>query len=706
MKKLLCLVGVLFSVLVVNAQKATDNFPVSTNHPFSILNKEDLMKLEKMVPESARSTQPTVRKSSLIRAGENVDTVDYFVAAQSTTSNYKYIPNGGDIFTYNMGIARDGNTVTFKNLLSLYNPADYTPTVEYEFSGTYDEATKTITVPTPSEFENAVVVASISNYYVGTLVCGQIDASGTLTTDDALVFHVEGDFEKLTCDQSIAVAYFPPSGGQAYGLYKSYRRMVICIPKETGDLYHFNESLDLGKTFPNVDPVKDSIAIVNIGKGELEYVVEVESDPEGTILSPSVGTIPGLSHAYAVFEMAGTEPVEIEANAMINYDTGDSEGRIIIPITGNIVPMPDYSVIVKNGDFTFNTSTDYPFKIVEFNNAPAAQSGVEGAAAISDLYVKFTIPEGKKGIFSFEGYHMNDMSFRYYWGVLSGYFVDSEAPAFSTSDQGPINGTLVFSPGDHFVRFQHQNMYQSGILSNGLYLTSLNMEYEDLPESAAQLKTESLNFGNLIVEDGYNTSGTQDILIENQGAQTLTLESATSDNEEFKADVSNVKPATSLTNLIIPVTFSSSTAGTKTGNITIVTSAGTFVVPVKAKVYEMPDFSQVVVEGLEYMAVSTSPAAPFIIEDGVAYNANCDDGDLTPTTSELRLDLNIPEGKIAYLSWEGHVWGNPMPENPSDFSYWYKDHATRPQSPTTRITPILSIPNRSSLRNTPKWNPR
>lgn len=35
MKKLLCLFGALFAVLMVNAQKVDWNRPVSTNHPFS-----------------------------------------------------------------------------------------------------------------------------------------------------------------------------------------------------------------------------------------------------------------------------------------------------------------------------------------------------------------------------------------------------------------------------------------------------------------------------------------------------------------------------------------------------------------------------------------------------------------------------------------------------------------------------------------------
>ena len=662
------------AVGVTYAQKAADARPVSTDFPFSQISKEDQQQLEKMVPASARSARKAAPKSQLVRAEGDADTVQYFVAAQSTQRNYSYAPDGGDIFTYNVGIVREGNKVTFHNFFNLFNPADYSPNLDTDFSGTYDEATKTVTVPTSSVFEQATVCGMIYNYYIGVLVCGQLTDTGSLIPDDNLVFNVEGDFEKLTTDQAVGVAEYMPNGGQSYGIYKSYRRMVICQPKETGELICFNETLDLGENFPNAEAVKDSVAIINIGKGDVDFIVEVESDPDGYIISGSGGTIPGLSYGYAAFDLAGETPVEeVEANALVNYDNGVSEGSILIGLTGKIVPVPDYSAIVKKGEFTFNTSLENSFYMGEYNGAPAAISGTKGQAGISDLWVYFNVPEGKLGKFSYEGFYKNDPTYRYAWLLMTGYFVDSDAPAYATSDEGDFNGTIEMSPGEHFVRFQHQCNYYSGIESNALYLTGLSLDLEDLPADAATLKTESIDFGNFIVEDGYSVSGTQNIVIQNRGANNLTLNGITSDNEEFKADLSAVEPAGSLKNLEIPITFTSTVAGKKTANITVETSAGTYQVAVKAKVFDMPDFSQVVAEGLEYMEISTDPTYPFIVENGVAYNANCDDGDLVEATSSLNFVFNIPEGKIGYLTWEGRTWGAPRTDNELD--YWYDDKA-------------------------------
>ena len=78
------------------------------------------MQLEKMVPESAKTAQPKAQKA-IKRAGEAVDTVEYYVVSQSTTSNYAFMPNGGDILPHNAGIAIEGSKVTFHNLFGLYH---------------------------------------------------------------------------------------------------------------------------------------------------------------------------------------------------------------------------------------------------------------------------------------------------------------------------------------------------------------------------------------------------------------------------------------------------------------------------------------------------------------------------------------------------------------------------------------------------------
>ena len=130
MRKLLCLAWSLCAVVLVNAQLPVKPSPVNAGSPYSQISKEDQQQLEKMVPANAKAARPAPKAKKRALGAESTDTVSYFVAAQSTKANYSFVPEGGDILTYEMGIVRDGNTVTFHNFFNLYNPADYSPSLD------------------------------------------------------------------------------------------------------------------------------------------------------------------------------------------------------------------------------------------------------------------------------------------------------------------------------------------------------------------------------------------------------------------------------------------------------------------------------------------------------------------------------------------------------------------------------------------------
>ena len=157
------------------------------------------------------------------------------------------------------------------------------------------------------------------------------------------------------------------------------------------------------------------------------------------------------------------------------------------------------------------------------------------------------------------------------------------------------------------------------------------------------------------------------------------LKNISCDNDEFMAETSEVEEAGTLQDLVIPVYLSTRTSGTKTATFTIETSAGTFTVVAKAKVYDQPDFSQIVVEGAEYITFEINPESPYIVENGVAYNVDCESEDLVASSSDsyvngtdLTLSFDIPEGKIGYITWEGTIWGDPI-DNES-YSHIYGDY--------------------------------
>lgn len=229
---------------------ARSRIPEDIN-PWSAQRQFDMNLLKKLIPEGAVKDKSKVEqpRRAVKRAdGFAVDTVDYFAVAQSYYKSYTFTYEGGDILTYDLGIAVDGTKVTFKNLFNLYDPNEtYYTNSEYPVSGTYDPKAKTITIPTSTVFANATVVGEIMGYYTGVLVSGLVDEEGNIAPDDNLVFHVEGDFDKIYTDQAFGVSEYTPDGSASYGIYKFYKSFQIVKPKAGAELIKFNDIIDYGE---------------------------------------------------------------------------------------------------------------------------------------------------------------------------------------------------------------------------------------------------------------------------------------------------------------------------------------------------------------------------------------------------------------------------------------------------------------------------
>lgn len=189
------------------------------------------------------AAQPAHPKRPTMKAESTIDTISYFTAAQSYYTGYSFNADGGDVKTYHVGVAVNGNQVTFKNFFNLYNPNSYAPNVEYDMTGTYDATAKTITIPASTSFANATVVGDLMNYYIGTLIAGQITEAGIITPDENLVLHVDGDFDRIySTGQVIGVAMWTPDGSTNYGVSGSsalLKDISINLPKEVSDLLVF-----------------------------------------------------------------------------------------------------------------------------------------------------------------------------------------------------------------------------------------------------------------------------------------------------------------------------------------------------------------------------------------------------------------------------------------------------------------------------------
>ena len=660
-RRLLLLLVVFGSCLAIAAQPQRDAKSMIPKDfdPWNIQRQFDIKILQDLIPQNAKTSKVkrgTGAKKVIRRADEaKVDTVSYFAVAQSYYKNYSFTYEGGDIQTYNIGVAVDGTKVTLTNLFNLYNADDSSPSYDYPVSGTYDAAAKTITIPTSTVFANATICGILSNYYTGVLMSGEVNKEGKMSPDDNLVFHVDGDFDRIYTNQSFGVANYTQDGSTSYGFNKVYRSFAVNLPKAGANLIKFNDIIEYGETFPKT-PVTKTVTVVNTGSDATDYVTTVEADDNAFTTTTESGTIAGQSATELSFTLNSANIGEYEGLATVEYEGGEP---LLVQMVGSVKDFPDFSKIVKNGDIKFTTNIEYPFEPATLDNGQnVARTTTNGTGnSSSKLTATFTVPEGQLGKLSWKGVSNNK---HYWYSAAGGVFVDdlNTAKYVWQGANEDISKTEEFAPGEHSVRFQFDQSSYTGDAEEGLYVYDLDLQTTTLKADSAEITTPEVNLGNVLLEKGATASIDGSIVIQNKGKNNLKVTAITSDNKEFEGIVTT-DAAEILKDLTIPVRFSTSVAGEKTAKLTITTTAGTFTATVKANAIAMPDYSQIVTEGLDYLTFTANTEHPFIVEDGKAYNANSGVVDKEASKSSFKISFTIPEGKLGYISWDGYSWGTP-----------------------------------------------
>ncbi len=665
----------LFSLTAAQAQLVND---VNLKVPQMPLIETDALNLnpvnlpqvlENFAREQAAKNKDTfTRKSNFVKAPkrEGAQSQQFTVAAQSFQKNNTFVYEGGDFSVWNIGVIIDGTEVTFEHMFQLeaLSP-EWNPYVDNDIVGVYDPEEKTVKIPTPTGANGTV--AAVGNSSTITVISGEVSEDNHINPESHLILDVvtddDGNIIRMTSRYPILLPTY--YGATTYGNNNAFRQFIINLPGDDAYLLPSNTTLNLGECFEE-EEVSKTIQLINLGGATASFVVDVESEPEDFIVcNTATGEVEPGAIKDVEFVLKGVELTDdVEGIATIAYEGGDAEGEFDVVLTGQVVSAPDFSEIVTNGVFMFKTNIDCPWDVItDADGVKWAMSGPKGTKATSDLWVYFTVPEGQIGTLTWIGKYKNNPAFRYAYYNPSGWFIDSDQATAIFQNEGDASGEYEFGPGEHFVRFQHQPQYASGYVDDGLYIRNLNLDLLQCDADAAEVKTTEVDFGYFLLDEGATVDGEQTLVIQNRGANPLTLTSISCDSPEFTF-LTNVEPAKTYEDLNIPVYFSTKEAGVKTATITVVTSAGTYTVPTKATVINTPDFSQIVTEGAEYMTFTTNPSMPFVVENGVAFNYDWTEEDLVEspryaTGVEFTVSFDIPEGKIGYISWDGTVYGNP-----------------------------------------------
>lgn len=683
MKKLsLMLVVSLFALVSTFAQssvKIDRKQKVNAAELKATLNPNDVSFLA--VPENkVDGIIPSVGKQKIKRAASVkqlprrdeavTDTIQYFAVAQSFHSNYTFNYAGGDVYSYNIGMALNGTKVTLTNLFDMYNQSASSSLRSYDkpVDGVYDPDAKTITIPTTKE---GIVCGDYCGYYDVLLLGGTVTQGGSFTPDNELVFDVttdaDGNIETITARKNMVIRY-------EYGTIRSYKSFTANIPRQgEATLKSFDESIDFGEGFINTETTKE-ITLFNEGGMDAEYAMELESDDDVFSTTAMTGVIPAHSSYTLPFSFKATKEGAYEGIATLTYDGGTEDKTFVIDLAASAKNYPDYSAVIKSGNFNVTTGIDFPFEMATLEDGTqVAQSGTHGKYGSSWLNLEFTVPEGVLATVKWKGVCNNSS----YWNQnAGGYFVDTldGAQASYTGANEDMSGSYEFAPGKHFIRYQYDGEAYTGLEANRLYVYDIEYSEKELAADSAVVVTPTVDLGNGVLAVGGTVTKTGVITLKNAGVNNLVVKKVTSDDAEFTADISGLHATATLDKISIPVTLETKTTGNKSATYTIETSAGTFTAIVKASVMQMPDFSSLVTEGAEYITdweINTD--APFIIKDGKAVNKDAGDNSVSQT-SWFKMNLAIPEGKLAYVSWEGRSYGRP--EDNVNYTHYYSSYAS------------------------------
>lgn len=607
-----------------------------------------------------------VRKAHLplLGATASTDTVSYFAVAQSYHSNYQFKPEGGDIFGYNIGLCIDGNTATFTNLFNmLASSTEWSKSYDYPVEGVYNAEAGTITIPTTTA---GIPCGSYSSgYYEAMLVAGEVSSNGVMTPAEELVFNLTydeaGNVATVTAASSFAARY-------TYGNIVVYKSFTANIPQEgVSNVMTFTESVDFGEAFVGTANTA-SFMLINNGGADADFVIELEAEDDAFTCSVDGGTVPALGTLNLDFSFLAEKAGSYEGIVTITYETGSGEASLVVDLAGSAIDYPDYSGAVESGDFTFTTIYGLPFEPVTLEDGTqAAMSGCHGQYGSSWLNMAFTVPEGKIATVAWKGMSYNVSS----WYCSAGYFIDTlNGAAYSNNGDGvDMSGSYEFAPGEHFIRYQYDCNRYTGLEDNRMYVYGITYTESTLNADSAAIITPVVALGNGVLPMGGSVTKNGTIVLKNLGANNLTVTNVTSDNADFTCDLSGLTPVATMQQLNIPVALEAKNDGDHKANITIETNAGTFTAEVTAHIIPMPDFNSLVVEGAEYITNwSMNEEQPFVIVDGHARNLNAGDNSVY-STAWFKMDLTIPEGKLAYVSWKGVCAGRPVVEGSYDHYY-------------------------------------
>lgn len=289
-------------------------------------------------------------------------------------------------------------------------------------------------------------------------------------------------------------------------------------------------------------------------------------------------------------------------------------GDFTVNCHGKAAAIPaEYHKIVSNGDFSFDTSTDFPFAYNSNRGYLYNSSSKSEFDEISNswLDVSFIVPEGSQGKLNWDAYNDSEDLFVFMGtsSVISGttITIDGEnsrsvcgVGVHCPSSSIFTPGELIFKSGRHTVRFNYKKTgagekYEFG--DDRIKLFELGLEIVGNGEYKGYVTPEYCDFKNI------------EYTVERDGHQVIGLVNYTDDpvrliswDHEGPFSVVDLSDYSYEGATPFMVEYHPTKTGVETGSVTLHTNIGDYTVPCSGKGIDLDRGGRIFYESFEYGA--------------------------------------------------------------------------------------------------------